>query len=360
MTIEQYNINKVKEIRSSILRTNYNTDLDSKLFLDPDLIPLFPLEEKLVQFSEDSYVVKEVGEQYKAFTDLITRKIFQNKVKFDFYNFTKKPNYFNQNFLDNYIKVINSHYKLFTSFINRRQIKIHNIEEFYNQFLTYIIKYSNTLPLTLYTSTLRKRLYYENTGLSIVLDQKKGNDNPDYFRAFITKPREVNAYIKMANLHGFEVDLANPYRMVYNPYRKAAEEDPRAFYLANFSDYFTLELGFLDSLIETMYAQYLKDKFADYHSEKNKTYIPNENCKEQVRTIKQNINNTGVLTVNQKLKLYLYALAAENKIAVDKKIDKVYIQSIGAARTLDTRAAMLYIVSQVRRDRRTTTLTRTT
>ena len=72
MTIQQYNINKIKEIRSSILRTNYNTDLNSKLFLDPNLIPLFPIETKLVQFGEASYVIEEVAEQYKKFTDLIT------------------------------------------------------------------------------------------------------------------------------------------------------------------------------------------------------------------------------------------------------------------------------------------------
>jgi len=87
MTIEQFNINKVKKIRSRSIKTNYNTDLNSKLFLDPDLMPLFPKEEKLIQFSQDSYILEEISDQYKKFTDLITRKIFQNKVNFKFYNF---------------------------------------------------------------------------------------------------------------------------------------------------------------------------------------------------------------------------------------------------------------------------------
>lgn len=359
MTIKQFNINKVKEIRSRSIKTNYNTDLNSKLFLGPDLIPLFPLETKLVQFSKNSYVLEEVAEQYKKFTSLITRKMFQNKVNFSFYNFTKKPNYFNQNFLDNYIKVINSHYELFTSFINKRQIKIHNIQEFYEEFLLYIKKYSNILPLTLYTSTLRKRLYYENTGLSISFDQKKAGDVSNYFAEFISKPEEINTYIKIANLQGFEVDLANPYRIVYNPYRKITQEDAKEFYLANFSNYFVLEFSFLDSLIDTMYNQYIADKFANHYSEKNKLYIPNSHCKEQVKTIKQNINKTGKLTTNQKLKLYLYALASENNIAIDATIDKVYDRSLAAAQGLDTRAGMLYSLSQVRRLSRTTTLTRT-
>jgi|14BtaG_2_1085337.scaffolds.fasta_scaffold02404_5 hypothetical protein len=360
MTIEQFNINKVKKIRSRSIKTNYNTDLNSKLFLDPDLMPLFPKEEKLIQFSQDSYILEEISDQYKKFTDLITRKIFQNKVNFKFYNFTKKPDFANKNIYVNYINILNSYYRLFSSYINRRQLKINNINDFYKYFLIYIRTYSNILPFTLIGTTTGKRLYYENTGLSIVLDQKNGNNIPNYFRAFITKPREANAYIKIANLHGFEVDLANPYRLVYNPYRGGTEGDVEGFYLRNFENYSSLELRYIDSLVDTMYRQYVVDKFSNHESEKNKVYIPNKNCKNQIKTIKENINKTGVLTVNQKLKLYLYALAAENNMPIDEKIDKVYIQSTQIARSLDTRAAMVYIVSQVRRDRRTTTLTRTT
>ena len=358
MTIQQYNINKIKEIRSSILRTNYNTDLNSKLFLDPNLIPLFPIETKLVQFGEASYVIEEVAEQYKKFTDLITRKIFQNKINFNFYNFTKKPDFFNQNFLDNYIIVLNSHYELFTLFINRRQLKINNIEEFYNEFLLYVRKHSNTLPLTLYTSTLEKRFYYENTGMSISLKQKKAGDALSYLREFIARRSETNTYIKIANLHGFEVDLANPYRMIYNPYRKATEVDVEAFYKNNFSDYFALEFSFLDSLVDTMYRQYLKDKFVDYFSEKNKVYVPNEECQKQIKTIKENINSSGSLTLDQKLKLYLYAIASENNVALDSKIDKIYVNAKSIAHSLDNRSAMLYILSQVRRLKRTATFTK--
>ena len=358
MTIQQFNINKIKQTRSRSIKTNYNTDLNSKLFLDPNLVPLFPVETKLVQFGEDSYVIEEVAEQYKKFTDLITRKIYQNKVNFNFYNFTKKPDFFNQNFLDNYVNLLNSHYRLFTLFINRKQLKINNIEEFYNEFLLYIRKHSNTLPLTLYTSTTKKRFYYENTGLSISLDQKKAGDALNYLREFIGRQSETNAYIKIANLCGFEIDLANPYRMVYNPYRKATEVDVEAFYRNNFSDYFALEFSFLDSLVDTMYRQYTKDKFVDYFSEKNKVYIPNEECQKQIKTIKQNVSSGGSLALEQKLKLYLYAIASESNVPLDSKIDKIYVNAKSIAHSLDNRSAMLYALSQVRRLKRTTTFTR--
>ena len=97
MTIQEFNIGKIIQNSSRRIRTNYNSDLDYKLFLDTDLFPLIPKDDKLIGFSQDSFVLEEVAEQYKKFTDLITRKMLQKKVGFEFYNFTKKPDFSNNN-----------------------------------------------------------------------------------------------------------------------------------------------------------------------------------------------------------------------------------------------------------------------
>ena len=125
MTIQEFNIGKIIQNSSRRIRTNYNSDLDYKLFLDTDLFPLIPKDDKLIGFSQDSFVLEEVAEQYKKFTDLITRKMLQKKVGFEFYNFTKKPDFSNNNLLEAYANNLNTYYGLLVGYIDGRNIKIH-------------------------------------------------------------------------------------------------------------------------------------------------------------------------------------------------------------------------------------------
>jgi hypothetical protein len=361
MTIQEFKINKIIERSSNRIRTNYNSDLNYKLFLDPNLFPLIPKDDKLVGFSQDSFVLEEVAEQYKKFTDLITRKIFQNKVNFEFYNFTKKPDFFNNNLLEAYRNNRNAYYGLLVGYINGRNIKIRNVTDFYNTFLDYIEKYSSILPLTLYNLNFRKRLYFENTGLSIVLKQKGVGSLTGIFEDFLRPSRRgsTNDYVKIANLQGFEVDLANPYRLVYNPYRKINNVDIKRFYSDNFFNYFSLEFSYLDTMVTTMYNQYNEDRFppTDHFSEKYKVHFPNEMCKNQIKTIKENVNKEGTLTKEQKLKLYFFALLSETGQNSMPNKDMILHNAMAVADSLDMPAAMQYTVAQVRRSAKTTTFT---
>jgi len=358
MAIQEFNISKVIERSSNRIRTNYNSDLDFKLFLDPNLFPLIPKDSKLVGFSENSFILEEVSEQYKKFTDLITRKILQKKVNFEFYNFTKKPDFFNSSLVEAYENNLNAYYGLLVGYINGRNIKIRNVTDFYNTFLDYIEKYSSILPLTLYNLNFKKRLYFENTGLSIVLKQKGINKPMGRFTDFLRNTRSTNDYVKIANLQGFEVDLANPYRLVYNPYRKINNVDIKRFYSDNFFNYFSLEFSYLDTMVTAMYDQYNKDRFPKNHfSEKYKVYFPNEMCKNQIRTIKENINKEGTLTKEQKLKLYFFALLSETGQNKMPNKDMILHNAMAVADSLDMPAAMQYTVAQVRRSAKTTTFT---
>ena len=357
MTIQEFNINKVIERSSNRIRTNYNSDFNFKLFLDPNLFPLIPKDSKLVGFSENSFILEEVAEQYKKFTDLITRKMLQKKVGFEFYNFTKKPDFFNNNLLEAYVRNLNSYYGLLVGYINGRNIKIRNVTDFYNTFLDYIEKYSSILPLTFYNLNFKKRLYFENTGLSIVLKQKGVGSPADRFTSFLRNTRSTNDYVKIANLQGFEVDLANPYRLVYNPYRKINNVDIKRFYSDNFFNYFSLEFSYLDTMVTTMYDQYNNDRFTNHFSDKDKVSFPNEMCKIQIKTIKENVNKEGTLTKEQKLKLYFFALLSETGQNSMPNKDMILHNAMAVADSLDMPAAMHYTVAQVRRSAKTTTFT---
>jgi len=359
MAIQEFNIGKIIQNSSRRIRTNYNSDLDYKLFLDPNLFPLFPKDTKLVGFSQDSFVLEEVAEQYKKFTDLITRKMFQKKVGFEFYNFTKKPDFSNNNLLEAYTNNLNAYYGLLVGYINGRNIKIRNITDFYNTFLDYIQRYSNILPLTFYNLNFKKRLFFENTGLSIVIKQKGVGNPAGILEDFLSfrNTRSANDYVRLANLQGFEVDLANPYRLVYNPFRKINNVDIKQFYADNFFSYFDLEFSYLDMMVTTMYNQYNKDRFANHFSDKDKVYFPNEMCKNQIRTIKENINKEGTLTKEQKLKLYFFALLSETNQNEMPNKDKVLHNALAVADSLDMPSAMRYTAAQVRRSSKTTTLT---
>lgn len=363
MTIqEDFEINKiVQESANTGVRTNYNSDLNFKLFLNPNLLPLVPKSEMLVGLSENSFVLREVAEQYKKFTDLITRKILQNKVNFEFYNFTEKPKFYNNNLFEAFTNNLNTYYNLYISYLNGRKIKITNITDFYDHFLIYINKYSNILPLTFYNLNFNKRLFFENTGLTILLKQKKIGDPINYFQDFLTfsKKRNFNDYIKIANLQGFEVDLANPYRMVYNPYRKINNTNIKKFYSDNFINYFDFEISFLDTFIATMYNEYNNNRFANHIIEKDKVYFSNEMCFNYIKTIKENITRGGQLTTEQKLKLYLYALLSEKNNLNTPNKEKILHNAIQTAEVLDMPTAMQYILAQTKRIGKTTTITRT-
>jgi hypothetical protein len=110
-------------------------------------------------------------------------------------------------------------------------------------------------------------------------------------------------------------------------------------------------------MVTTMYNQYNKDRFVNHFSDKDKVYFPNEMCKNQIRTIKENINKEGTLTKEQKLKLYFFALLSETNQNEMPNKDKVLYNALAVADSLDMPSAMRYTAAQVRRSSKTTTLT---
>jgi hypothetical protein len=53
--------------------------------------------------------------------------MLQKKVGFEFYNFTKKPDFSNNNLLEAYANNLNAYYGLLVGYIDGRNIKIRNV-----------------------------------------------------------------------------------------------------------------------------------------------------------------------------------------------------------------------------------------
>ena len=348
MTIQEFNTSVIKNNLTRRLQTNYNSDNSFKVFLDPNLMPLFPLEEKSIALNETCNVLSTVQQQYQKFTDLITRKILQNKVNFKFYNFTQKPQFINRNLQEVYIGVLNSHYINFVNFIANRK-RITNIETFYQEFLLYTEQYCSILPFTLYTTNLKHKRYFENTGLVILLQQDKLDNERKIITDFLNRFDNTNDYIRIANLTGFEVDAAIPYRMIFNPYRGINKQEINNFYKNNFYDYYALEMSYLDTAMETMYRQYTTDKTS--------VAIPQEQCEKIIKTAKKNINTDSFVSKDKKIKLYITALFAENGITNTKAKNDAINNAIIVNETLDFRSAMEYAVGQMRKLKTTRTFT---
>jgi len=358
MTIKEFNRNNLRDAISNNINSRLNSDINQKAFLDPNLMPLLPKDEALAGFSEQSNILIPVAEQYKKMTDFITRKILQKKINFSFYNFTKKPNFYNQNIRRLYIENLNFHYTNYVGYIQENNIKIYNINDFYNNFLFYIRLVCSIQPLTLYNTLPVRRDYFENTGLSILLKQEGLNNDRKYISELTLSTSNIRQYVKVANLNGFEVDSSNFYRLVFNPYRRITEQDINKFYTDNFYNYYLLELNYLSTMVTVMYGEFVKTKFDNYQR-KNTITIPDEYCNQIIKSIKKNVELTGDINQEQKLRLYGTAILSERGLYDDPARNDIMFNATNLMNSLDMFSAMQYIVAQARRLSNTTTITRT-
>lgn len=345
MSIEDYSIGKIIENATPRLKTPYSSDRSMKLFLDPNLMPLIPKREKLVPFSETASVLAEVEQKYKTFSELITRKILQNKVGFNFYNFTKKPNFTNRDILATYVQVLNSHTSIFVKDMTVNGSAARNFDEFYEMFLSYVDTVGSILPLTLYSTAKKNKTYFENTGLCISLKDTGHDDTLRVLSDFFYQVDNTNDYILIANKCGFEVDAANPYRMVYNPFRGKEKKDIKDFYKENFIDIIEIEKNFFSFILTTMYNDYKKNK--------KFVYSYKEGCERNILTTKQALDAPATLTTDKIIKLYTYTLFAERGLNSHSEKTQITRNAIRLAKTLDIDRAMLYSLGQVSRIRTT-------